>query len=311
MDLKTLEAAATWYVQLNDGSVCPARTQAWQHWLAASPQHAEAWTRVEKLQQQWARVPRQAALSSLGAAQAQRRDVLKLLGMLLAVGGGSWMLAEQAPYRAMLAEQRTGSRERRSLQLADGSQLQLNVDTALDVRYDAQLRAIELYRGEILVNAAIDPQQRPLVVHTDDGSVQTMGGEFSLRTLSGQTRVGVLQAAVDVRPQHHVDRLLSLQAGQQVSFARDSIDSVRALPPDPTAWQQGMLSVNDWRLGEFIEELVRYRPGILRCAPSIRALSISGSFSIDDTNIALANLNKTLPVRVRYLSQYWVSVEPA
>ena len=44
---------------------------------------------------------------------------------------------------------------------------------------------------------------------------------------------------------------------------------------------------------------------------SIRALSISGSFSIDDTNIALANLNKTLPVRVRYLSQYWVSVEPA
>lgn len=40
-------------------------------------------------------------------------------------------------------------------------------------------------------------------------------------------------------------------------------------------------------------------------------MSISGAFRIDDTDIALANLPKTLPVKVRYLSRYWVSVEPA
>ncbi|MBK4994687.1 DUF4880 domain-containing protein [Pseudomonas sp. S37] len=311
MELKTLEAAVTWYVQLNDGASDEARTQAWRQWLQASPQHAAAWARVEKLQQQWALVPAQAALSSLGAAQAQRRDVLKVLSLLLAMGGGGWLAAEQVPYHALLAQQRTGTGERRTLQLADGSQLELNVGTALDVRYDAKVRAIQLYQGEILVKPVSDRQQRPFIVHTEDGSILARSTAFSIRKLAQQTRVGVLQASVEVRPQRHLDRVLQLQAGQQVNFGPDDFTRPHALPADSTAWLQGMLSVNDWRLGDFIEELGRYRPGVLRCASSIQAMSISGAFRIDDTDIALANLPKTLPVKVRYLSRYWVSVEPA
>ena len=72
-----------------------------------------------------------------------------------------------------------------------------------------------------------------------------------------------------------------------------------------------MLSVDDWRLGDFITELGRYRPGVLRCAPQVQDLSISGAFRIDDTDTVLENLGKTLPVRVRYLTRYWVSIEPA
>ncbi|MEX5506704.1 FecR domain-containing protein [Pseudomonas putida] len=311
MDLKTLEAAATWYVQLNDGASDDTRTQAWRQWLQASPQHAAAWARVEKLQQQWAMVPPQAALSSLGAAQAQRRDVLKVLSLLLAMGGGGWLAAEQVPYRALLAQQRTRGGERRAMQLEDGSQLELNVNTALDVRYDAKVRAIQLYQGEILVRPISGLQQRPFIVHTEDGSVLTRSTEFSIRKLAQQTRVGVLQGSVEVRPQLHPDRVLQLQASQQVNFDRDDFATAHALPVDSTAWLQGMLSVNDWQLGDFVEELGRYRQGVLRCASSIRSMSISGAFRIDDTDIALANLPKTLPVKVRYISRYWVSVEPA
>ncbi|ADR61171.1 FecR domain-containing protein [Pseudomonas putida] len=311
MDLKTLEAAATWYVQLNDGANSEARTQAWRQWLQASPQHAAAWARVEKLQQQWAMVPPQAALSGLGAAQAQRRDVLKVLGLLMAMGGGSWLAAEQVPHRALLAQHSTRSGERRALHLEDGSQLELNVDTALDVRYATKVRAIQLYQGEILVRPVSDRQQRPFIVHTDDGSVLARSTAFSIRKLAQQTRVGVLEASVEVRPLRHPDRVLQLHAGQQVSFDQDVVLDAHALPADSTAWLQGMLSVNDWRLGDFLEELGRYRPGVLRCASSIQAMSISGAFRIDDTDIALANLPKTLPVKVRYLSRYWVSVEPA
>nr|WP_189660243.1 FecR domain-containing protein [Pseudomonas mosselii] len=309
--MKTLEAAATWYVQLNDGDADTARTQAWQAWLAASPAHAEAWARVEKLQRQWSTVPRQAALAGLGAAQAQRREVLKVLGLLLAVGGGTWVASEQVPYRALLAQQRTGSGERRSLRLDDGSQLELNVDTALDVRFDAQVRAIQLYRGEILISTARDAARRPFIVHTDNGSVRALGTQFNVRQTAQQTQVGVLQSAVEIRPQRHPDQVLRLDAGQQAGFDRDVIGRTRTLPADSAAWVQGMLSVNDWRLGDFIAELGRYRPGLLRCAPSIQGMRISGSFAIDDTDIALANLPKSLPVKVRYLSRYWVSVEPA
>lgn len=76
----------------------------------------------------------------------------------------------------MLAQQRTSIRERRSLRSYDGSQLGLNADTALDIRFDSKQRLIQVYRGEMLVNTAL-------------------GTRFRVRQLTEQTRVGVLQAA--------------------------------------------------------------------------------------------------------------------
>lgn len=310
LNLETLEAAATWYVQLNDGAASEARTQAWQAWMQSSPEHAAAWARVEKLQQQWAMMPQQAALSCLGAAQAQRRDVLKMLGMLVAVGGCSWFAVEQVPYRSMLAQQRTGIRERRSLRLDDGSQLELNADTALDIHFDSRQRLIQLLRGEIIVQTAKDPAQRPFMVQTAQGRVRALGTRFSVRQLPEQTRVGVMQAAVEVSPQRHANHALRLEAGQQVTFDFDRVGSARPLPAGSTAWVQGMLSVDDWRLGDFIEELGRYRPGVLHCAAEVHGLRISGAFRIDDTDTVLENLGKSLPVKVRYLTRYWASIEP-
>jgi len=310
LNLETLEAAATWYVQLNDGAASEARTQAWQAWMQSSPEHAAAWARVEKLQQQWAMMPQQAALSCLGAAQAQRRDVLKMLGMLVAVGGCSWFAVEQVPYRSMLAQQRTGIRERRSLRLDDGSQLELNANTALDIHFDSRQRLIQLLRGEIIVQTAKDPAQRPFMVQTAQGGVRALGTRFSVRQLPEQTRVGVLEAAVEVSPQRHANHALRLEAGQQVTFDFDRVGSARPLPAGSTAWVQGMLSVDDWRLGDFIEELGRYRPGVLHCAAEVHGLRISGAFRIDDTDTVLENLGKSLPVKVRYLTRYWASIEP-
>ncbi|WP_175652893.1 FecR domain-containing protein [Pseudomonas sp. Marseille-P9899] len=307
-DLAVLEAAATWYVQLNDGTRDDARTLAWQAWLRASPQHAAAWARVELLQQQWAQVSPKAALSGLSAAQAQRRDVLKVLGMLVAVGG-TWLASEQVPYRAMLAQQRTGSGERRALHLEDGSQLHLNVNSAVDIHFDGQQRRVQLLRGEIMIQTAKDPAQRPFIVHTEDGSVRALGTRFCVRQLDGRTRVGVLEDAVELRPLDYPERVSRLNAGQQASFDFAQVSAVTALPSGASAWTQGMLSVNDWRLGDFIEELERYRPGVLRCAAAVSGLSISGAFRVDDTDTILENLGRTLPVQVRYLTRYWVSIE--
>ena len=310
-DFKTLEAAATWYVQLNDGTVSEPRTRAWQAWLKASPQHAAAWARVEKFQRQWATIPPKAALRSLDAAKAQRRDVLKILAMLLAVGSGTWLAAEQVPYRSMLAGQRTGVGERRSLRLEDGSQLELNANTALDIHFDAKQRVIRLHQGEILIQTAKDPEQRPFIVQTEDGSVRALGTRFSVRQLPEHTRVGVLQSAVEIRPLELIHQPLRLETGQQVTFDSNAIGRVQPLPAASTAWVQGMLSVDDWRLGDFIEELGRYRPGVLRCTTAVQNLRISGAFRIDDTDTVLENLGKTLPVNVRFFTRYWASIEPA
>jgi len=309
LDRQTLEAAATWYVQLNESVVDEACTQAWQQWLGADPLHAEAWARVEAFQRQWATVPVHAARSSLDAAQTQRREVLKILSVLLAVGGGTWMVSTPLSNYGLLAQQSTGARERRSLRLEDGSQVELNANTALDVSFDGQLRLVRLYRGEILVQTARDPGQRPFVVETMNGRIHALGTRFNVRQMADLTRVGVLQSAVEIRPRRHPRRVVRLDAGQQAAFDLDRTDPAHALPADSTAWVQGMLSVNEWHLGDFVEELGRYRPGVLRCAEAVRDLSISGAFRIDDTDAVLENLARTLPVKVRYLTRYWVSIE--
>jgi len=48
---------------------------------------------------------------------------------------------------------------------------------------------------------------------------------------------------------------------------------------------------------------------VLSCSPDIAGLRISGTFLLDDTEGALANLEASLPVRVRRLTRYWVRLE--
>jgi transmembrane sensor len=76
---------------------------------------------VEKLQRQWASVAAPGRAVEPGRSQAQRREVLKVLGMLLAVGGGTWLASEQVPYQGPARPAAHRYRRRRSLRLDDGS----------------------------------------------------------------------------------------------------------------------------------------------------------------------------------------------
>jgi transmembrane sensor len=94
-----------------------------------------------------------------------------------------------------------------------------------------------------------------------------------------------------------------------VEFTREKITSPMSVPPGAGAWTQGMLTVIEWRLGDFITELSRYRHGFVRCAGSVAGLRLSGAFRLDDTDTILENLGVSLPVKVTYLTRYWVSIE--
>ena len=311
LDLKTLEAAATWYVQLSASPPSESERQAWREWLGASPLHAQAWARVEKLQGQWARLPQDIALPTLAGVRAHRRAVLKTLGLLLAAGTSGWLVTEQVPYQTLLAEQRTRTGQRRQLRLEDGSQLDLNTDTAVDIRFDGQVRLIRLYRGEVLIQTASDPAQRPFIVQTEHGSIRALGTRFSVREDGGHSTVGVLEQAVELRPLRHPSTVQRLEAGQQARLDSERVGPITPLPPGAGAWTQGMLTVIDWRLADFIVELGRHRPGVLRCASTVADLQLSGAFRLDESDTILENLGKSLPVKVRYLTRYWARVEPA
>ena len=71
-----------------------------------------------------------------------------------------------------------------------------------------------------------------------------------------------------------------------------------------------MLVVERMRLADFLAELDRYRPGYLRCDPQVADLRVSGAFPLRAPDDVLALLAETLPVRLRSMSRYWVTVLP-
>lgn len=311
LERKVLEAAATWYVQLHGSTPNAAERQAWQSWHDQDSRHAKAWARVEKLQSQLGALPQEVALPALAGVRARRRAVNTLLGLLLASGATGWGLQLIEPWPSRLASVRTGKGERRELLLADGGRVFINTHTALAVNYSASLRELRLYQGEILVETAADPTRRPFIVHTAHGSVQALGTRFSVRAEASHSEVRVTQHAVQIRPADQPQHDLHLEAGQQALFDPVHVSPPSLLPANSDAWLRGMLMVVDWHLGALLEELARYRPGVLRCSTEVAGLRVSGGFSLDNTDTILENLAASLPIKVHYLTRYWVFIEAA
>jgi len=298
-----LARAVDWYVRLHDSAASDATRADWQVWLAADSRHAEAWARIELLQRQLGQAPAGAA-STLESARRDRRNALKTLALLLGVGVIGWQGYQVSPWSADYVT-RVG--QRRQLILADGSRLDLNTDTRVDVRFDAGRRLIQLHQGEILVETAKD--SRPLSVQTAQGQVLALGTRFSVRQGEGLSQVMVAAAAVEVRPALASRQGVRVEAGQGLSFSAHGAGPLQPMPADVQAWTQGMLVAVDWRLDDLLAELSRYRPGYLGCATDIGGLRLSGAFDLDDSEAALASLQDALPIHIRRLTRYWVHIE--
>ncbi|MHA6194522.1 FecR domain-containing protein [Pseudomonas wadenswilerensis] len=311
LDREVLEAAATWYVNLSADPADEGERKAWRLWLAQDVRHAEAWTQVEQLQQRMALLSPDTALPALADVRARRRAVNKVLGLLLMAGAGGTSLLAVEPLSSRMAQYRTAKGERRQLQLADGSQMTLNTDSAVDVHYGNALREIRLHHGELLLQTASDPARRPLLVHTGQGSVRALGTRFSVYSHDDRSEVQVFEHAVELRAADNPATVLRLEAGQQASFDARSIAPSRALDDSSDAWTRGMLMALDWPLRRVVDELARYRPGYLACSDAVAHLRVTGAFRLDDTDTVLQNLATALPVRVQSLTRYWVRIDAA
>lgn len=306
-DRQVFEAAASWYVQFQAEPPTLAEKKAWQLWIDTDPAHLAAWNQVEQLQRHLGTLPQDLKRRALSTGQ-QRRHVLKLL--LLAAGTGfvGWNVQQHTSLGNVWAGYKTGVGQRRDLILADGSQIQLNTDTAINVAFDATQRLIRLRSGEILIQTGKLGDQRPFFVETQDGRVQALGTRFSVHRLPYSTRVGVLEDSVSIQPAEVSAAARILQAGEGADFDRRQIGLIRRFTSSQVAWSNGQLIVLDARLGDVIDELQRYRRGVLHCDAGVRDLRISGTFRLDSTDAVLANLQASLPINVRYFTRYWVSL---
>lgn len=302
-------------MRMQCGDLSPSEQQHFEQWRLRSPAHAQAWERAQSVLATFDQVPgdiNAAALRALSRPTRRRA----ILGLCLAGATVPWVwrAASETPWRAWSADYQTATGERRTVMLADGTQLVMNTNSAVDVVFATTERRLHLLAGEILVTTGHERGQggtsRPFIVETAQGTAQALGTRFSVRCLQDTTRLAVFEGAVAVRPRLASVAATLVSAGQQRTFgAHDAHTPVDADVSD-IAWEQGMVIAKDMRLQALVAELARYRRGVLRTDPEVADLRVSGAFPLADVDASLTLLTRTLPVDIRTVTRYWTSIGP-
>ena len=311
-----LYQAFEWQVTFWSGEVTPEERAGFAQWLAAAPEHAQAWAQVQRTDTQLQSLARPAAGQALRTrnrtARVPRRAVLGIAGLLGGAGIAAYALRETPPWQSLLADHRSPRGERREITLPDGTRIVLGSASAIAVNYSSGQRQVRLLEGDILITTAKDAAARPFSVHTAQGSVRALGTRFGLRQAHDSVQVGVEQGAVEISPAAGgAAARRRLDAGQQARLSQAGVQAIGPLEANATAWSRGVLVAERMRLEDFLAELGRYRSGVLRSDPAVRDLIVSGVYPLDDTDHALRILAQALPLQITTATRWWVTVRPA
>lgn len=284
------ETALHWVVHLHSGMATAQDRAAYEAWRSSGPGPAAAASEAEALWQ------------GLGGAARGRRRILPGLAAL-ALAGGATALAMQGgllprPDRPW-ADISTGT-ERRHVVLPDGTELEVDAATRLDLAYDTRRRGLVLHDGRIHLRVAPEPG-RPFEIRAAGGTARALGTQFAVARDGDSVSVVVGEHAVLVG---YADRAVEVPAVHGVRYA-PATGLGEPRPVDlaaETAWRRGLLIFHDRPLAEVVREIDRYRRGwILIADATLRDRRITGVFPSGDGQAFLAALPSLLPVRLRRL----------
>lgn len=310
---EAIARAAAWLVQMQEGKLTGEAEMQLQAWRSENTEHERAWCAAMQLKEMMGSLPDGLSQPILGRQRLDRRQLLLSIAVVATALPATWAIYRQWP--ALSADYRTAKGEQRRITLPDGSQLQLNTGSLVDVQFDAQQRLIHLHRGEISIHTASDsliqqnaPHKRPFIVATPVGNIRALGTRFAVRSLdSNITQVDVYEHAVALRPADS-EIESQLNSGKKAIFDRKKIRFTEDHNQSTAAWTNGQIIADNQRLVDFIADLARYHVGILRCDPAVADLRISGVFQLKNTQQILNVIASTLPIRISRITDYWVTV---
>ena len=303
------QRAVEWMLELQSGP-SPLAAQALDDWRAQHASHELAWQRVEGLQRRLGGLSGMASVAhaTLGAAAHPRRRAVKALMVLMVCGGVGYTLQQHAAghpsWRQWAADHLTRPGEQRRIVLADGTQLLLDTDTAVNVQFGASERRLALLRGRVFVTTAKDPGRR-FVVALPQGLAQALGTEFSAHTEDDQALVRVFAGAVRITPATGGAASRVLQAGQGAGFTASGVEAPQTVAAADRAWVQGTIIAKSLRLTELLAQLSRYSPHPIRCSDAVADLRVSGAYPVTQIPLILESLSATLGLAIETETRFW------
>lgn len=317
LSAQVVKQAIQWSMRLNNCSTDPGLRKQCEQWRTEHVDHECAWQRIQALSNElnssFKALPGSGATFEALEKSAQRlgrRQALKLLSGIAVLGSAAWFSRDLAPWQQWQADFATNVGQRSSYRLQDGTDLQLNTDTAVDQDFNAQHRLISLTRGEILVACGADSHSvapRPLLVQSRHALLEGIGARFVVRQDQDSTRVSVTKGSLIIRSP--ANKPVDVTAGQSYSVSGQRATLLPPLDLEADAWADGLIVTKGMRLGDFLAEVGRYRRGHLGCADDIADLRLSGVFRLDDTDRLLEVLPQTLPVMLSYRTRWWVTLQ--
>jgi transmembrane sensor len=309
-DEAMIEEAAQWMALLQSGHASAQEHTAFRRWREGDPRRAEVFNRMGSGMailgnDELRRMPRDSLLHTLNAPSGRRgfmRNTLALVGVAAFAGLVTRLSDGWLPLGAL----RTGTAERLSVTLEDGSALALAARSKVMPHFDAGQRLLQLLEGQLWVDVSKD-SHRPFIVETEHGQMRALGTRFLVQQGQAHTQIVMQHSQVEITTRSGAVQVLS--AGQKATFDAQGILTLEAASGGEAAWTQGRLEVRDRSLGEVVDALRDYRRGIIRVSPAAASLRLSGIFPLDDTDSALQLLAKSLPVQIDQHSAYWVSID--
>ncbi|TBU97001.1 FecR family protein [Phytopseudomonas dryadis] len=310
------EAALDWLLRLSAEPDNAELRAALAAWLAQSDAHACAYRKAEKVWRMTADIelahtapaPTPPVPSLVRSpSRGNRRAWRALAGGALAA---CLALAIFPDWQSLAADHASAVGEHRQVALAEGSLIDLDSDSAIDVHLTDSSREVTLLKGQAFFSVSHDPH-RPFKVRTGDIQVTVTGTAFDVSLASRDISVAVQSGSVQVRDLRQPEAVAELRPGERIRYRRDTAHAQRDTLPlnQIAAWRQWQLLIDDRPLAEVIDELRRYQPGlILLNDEALASRRITASLDLRAPHTALQVAIEPLGGRLRSWGPYLLIV---
>ena len=345
-DLQGIEAEAfAWVVKLDSGEVSSEDHAAFREWRERSQRHRDAlmqacdfWGGLDQLSH--LDVLSEDRPSAAGEAVApsvvsRRRKAFRprlfaaTAAIVLLVGVAAILRYEglDSTEQPQFYSTEVGAQE--TILLPDGSEVILNTDSRMEVRFSRARRDVRLLQGEAHFEVVSDPD-RPFAVLAGNSAVRAVGTAFTVRMFEQNVQVIVTEGSVELHALEaaaadedvaRIDsnnsdfrRLANVSAGQNAVFGAE-IEQIQTVNEDTIrrqlAWHQGMLTFAGDPLSKVVDDVSRYTEiSITIDDPALLNLPVGGLFRIGDVEALFDAVQQSLGVRVVWLDDTHVIIKP-